>query len=83
MQDEKQEEQITDSSQFTIVQFRSFLTLEWCKSDRYSVETVLQILNVDFFSQATDMLMILSSDAGQLCQPRNHKDRQPIFNTLL
>ena len=38
----------------TIFQLNDFSTLQWCKSDMHSVETVLQILNFDLL-QASDM----------------------------
>lgn len=38
----------TDGPQFTMVQLQ-FLTSQWCKSNAHSIETILEILNVDLF----------------------------------
>ena len=62
----------------------SFLTLQWCKSDMHSVETILRIL---IFSWASGYAVWSSHDAGQWqgaavpSQAGSHKGEQPeVYN---
>ena len=62
----------------------SFLTLQWCKSNTYSVETVLEIWNFDLLPCCRYAVgRILSHEAGLRRraaaprQPRNHKGKKP------